>query len=237
MHNALNRKTGQPKSRTLVRQTITDTLIDELREEIRAGRLAPGSRLRQLEIAERFGVSSTPVREAFSALEREGLLVSSPHKGVIVFRPTAADLRETYDIRIPLEALATEKAVVNMTAEDFAALDQLLEQMAASTDRPARYSELNRSFHSRIYEAARSPKLLRVVTDLRDASTAYLRLYENVAPTAEQTQHEHELIAERCKAGDPAGAGAAVESHLRHTVERVSTQLPEDEAREGREPI
>ena len=101
-----------------LRTTITDALVDALRDEIRTGEIEPGSRLRQADVAQRFQVSTTPVREAFAALEREGLLVSSPHRGVVVFKPTVEDLKETYEIRIPLEALATEKAAENMTDDD-----------------------------------------------------------------------------------------------------------------------
>lgn len=218
---------ARAKSRTLVRRTITETLIDELREEIRSGRIEPGSRLRQLEVAERFGVSSTPVREAFAALEREGLLISSPHRGVIVFHPTVEDLQETYDIRIPLEALATEKAVANMTDEDLEALGELLEQMGTSTTQPTQYNRLNQAFHQRIYSASKTPKLEKLIADLREASTAYLRLYATLSLTADHTQQEHERIAAACKARDPKAAAKAVEDHLRHTVERVSAGLPE----------
>lgn len=218
---------AKSKSRALVRRTITDTLIDELREEIRSGAIKPGSRLRQLEVAERFGVSSTPVREAFAALEREGMLVSSPHRGVVVFHPTVEDLQETYDIRIPLEAVATEKAVENMTDGDLDALDELLGQMGASTEQPTQYNRLNQKFHERIYRASKRPKLEKLIADLREASAAYLRLYATLAPTADQTQQEHAEIVAACRARDPKAAAKAVEDHLRHTVERVSAGLPE----------
>lgn len=217
------------KARTFVRRTITDTLIDELREEIRAGKIKPGSRLRQLEVAERFGVSSTPVREAFAALEREGLLVSSPHRGVIVFRPTVKDLQETYDIRIPLEAAATEKAVENMTEDDLEALEDLLEQMSASTTQPAQYNRLNLKFHQLIYSASQRPRLEKLIGELRESSAAYLRLYSTLAPTADQTQQEHERVVEACRKGDAKGAAKAIEAHLRNTVARVSAGLPSDD--------
>jgi DNA-binding GntR family transcriptional regulator len=218
------------KRRNLVRRTITDTLIDELREEIRAGKIKPGSRLRQLDVAERFGVSSTPVREAFAALEREGLLVSSPHRGVVVFHPTVEDLQETYDIRIPLEAVATERAVENMTDEDLDALDDLLAQMGASTTQPAQYNRLNVKFHERIYSASKRPRMEKLIGELREASAAYLRLYSTLAPTADQTQKEHERIVAACRRRDPKAAAKAIEAHLRSTVSRVSAGLPDEDA-------
>jgi DNA-binding GntR family transcriptional regulator len=220
---------AREKSRTFVRRTITDTLIDELREEIRSGKIKPGSRLRQLEVAERFGVSSTPVRETFTALEREGLLVSSPHRGVVVFRPTVEDLQETYDIRIPLEAVATERAVENMTDADLDALEDLLAQMSASTTQPAQYNRLNVKFHRRIYSASQRPRLEKLIGELREASAAYLRFYSTLAPTADQTQQEHERIVEACRKRDVKAAARAIEAHLKNTVARVSAGLPDED--------
>lgn len=177
-------------------------------------------------MAKSFGVSSTPVREAFAVLEREGLLVSAPHKGVVVFQPTIEDLRETYDIRIPLEVLATERAVARIEDKDLIALDQLLAQMAASTERLADYGRLNQVFHERLYAVARLPKLEEMIHDLREASAAYLLLFSTASLGAHDTQGEHERIVVACHERDPEAAGQAVRAHLCTTVERVSAQLP-----------
>jgi DNA-binding GntR family transcriptional regulator len=211
-----------------LRTTITDALVEALRDEIRTGQIEPGSRLRQAQVAERFQVSTTPVREAFAALEREGLLVGSPHRGVVVFKPSAEDLKETYEIRIPLEALATEKAVENMTDADIAELKRLLDRMADSTDDRKRYSKLNREFHAAIYRAARRPKLERLIMDLRDESAAYLRLYATQSPNGRNTQLEHTAIYEECAARAPKRAAQAMVKHLQHTVDFVSRSLEQE---------
>jgi DNA-binding GntR family transcriptional regulator len=211
-------------------RTITEIVAGALRDEIRSGVLAPGSRLRQVEVAQRFDVSTTPVREAFAALEREGLLVSSSHRGVVVFHPSVHDLGELYEIRIPLEALATEKAVANITDEDLITLQGLLAEMAASTDRRPHYQELNRVFHATIYAAAKRPKLEKLIMDMRDASTAYLRLYATISPTAQDTQREHEAIFAAIKARAPKRAAREMKAHLQHTVEFVSAGLRQEPA-------
>jgi DNA-binding GntR family transcriptional regulator len=199
--------------------------VDALRDEIRTGAIKPGSRLRQAEVAQRFNVSTTPVREAFAALEREGLLVSSPHRGVVVFKPTVEDLKETYEIRIPLEALATEKAVTNMTDADLAELRRLIERMADAAEDRRRYSKLNLEFHAAIYRVAHRPKLEKLIMELREASTAYLRLYAARSPGGHDTQAEHEAIYAACAARDPQGAARAMIEHLEHTVNFVSESL------------
>jgi DNA-binding GntR family transcriptional regulator len=211
-------------SRPSLRTTITDALVDQLREQIRTGHLPPGSRLRQADVAAEFNVSTTPVREAFAALEREGLLVSSPHRGVVVFQPTVEDLQETYEIRIPLEALATELGVKNMTDDDLAELETLLAAMDAEPDHQ-RYTELNLTFHSTIYRTARRPKLAKLIADLRESSAAYLRLYAEVSPTAQETQADHTLIVEACQARAPKRAAKAMVTHLERTVQHVSDAL------------
>lgn len=228
-HLAESDRKGSSVSTTPLRTTITDALVDQLREDIRSGRIAPGSRLRQAEVAARFQVSTTPVREAFAALEREGLLVGSAHRGVTVFHPTVADLVETYEIRIPLEALATEKGVENMSEETLAELETLLAKMERSADDRKRYGALNSEFHGKIYHAAGRPKLEKLIADLREASTAYLRFYATISPSARDTQRDHEEIFAAAKARDPKRAAQAMIVHLQHTVQHVSRGLEERE--------
>jgi DNA-binding GntR family transcriptional regulator len=212
-------------SETTWPRTITSMLIAQLRDDIRSGRISPGTRLRQAEIAELFNVSTTPVREAFSALEREGLLVGNAHRGVLVFRPSVADLQETYEIRMPLEMLATELAVPNMDDAFVEHLRALIDRMAAAIDDPAGYGLLNEQFHSRIYARARRPKLERLISDLRHASAAYLQLYAESTPSSHETHDEHVRIVEACAAGDAQAAAHAMAAHLRHTVAFVSERL------------
>jgi DNA-binding GntR family transcriptional regulator len=208
-----------------MRTTLTDVLISRLRDEIRQGVLEPGSRLRQHEVAERFDTSTTPVREAFQALEREGLVVIHPHRGVIVFQPSVDDLVETYEIRIRIEALATEKAVPNMTPEDIDELAGILCSMKAAIGAPGEYGQLNARYHYAIYRPAGRPKLQKLIEALREASAAYLRFYAAITPSAEELHREHTEIYEACKARDAGRAADAVARHLQHTVDYVSAAL------------
>jgi DNA-binding GntR family transcriptional regulator len=208
-----------------LRTTIADALAERLRAEISGGALAPGSRVRQAEVAARYNVSTTPVREAFATLEREGLLIGSPHRGMVVFHPTVDDLQELYEMRIPLEAVATEKAVEKMSAETLETLEDLLTQMERASDEPSRYTALNRAFHSTIYDAAGRPKLARLIADLRDASAAYLRMYQTLGPGARDTQRDHTAIVNACKARAPKRAAKAMVVHLTHTVDKLSERM------------
>lgn len=211
--------------------TRNETVTNHLREEIYNGTLAPGTRLRQAHIAERFGVSTTPIREAFAALEREGLLQSTAHRGVVVFRPTAQDMREIYEIRIPLEVRATELAVPNLDRKELDKLSKLAEDITKSYRKGdlARSNELNNEFHAMIYAAAKRPRLAELIADLRSSSKAYTQLFDTQATRIEETQKEHRDIVAACEAGAVKKAGKAVEKHLLHTISVVAPAL-EDES-------
>lgn len=219
-----------PTNDSPLRTTIADELAQRLRAEISGGVRPPGSRVRQAEVAAQYNVSTTPVREAFAMLEREGLLVGSPHRGMVVFRPTDDDLHQLYEIRIPLEAFATEKAVENMTPELLAELDEILALMDEAADDRAAYGALNRRFHSTLYSAAGRPRLEKLIDDLRDASAAYMRMYQTIAPSARDTQRDHEAIVAACRTRAPKRAAKAMTLHLTHTVQNISKRLADADA-------
>ena len=213
-------------------KTITAAVIERLRGEIRDGTFKAGQRLRQAHLAELYGVSTTPVREAFAALEREGLVQSTAHRGVVVFGPTPEDLREIYEIRIPLEALATEWAVPNLTKADLAALAKLLNAMEKSNHRGdlARSVELNNKFHTRLYAAAGRKRLFDLIAELRAASLAYTGLFSTLVDEPAETESNHRAIYDACLARDPKQAGKAMIAHLQRTVDVVSKGLAEGKA-------
>jgi len=138
----------------------SDLVTDALRELITDRQLSPGTPLRQRELAEQFDVSYTPVREALRRLESEGLVVTDVHRGAVVARTESEELEENYRILAALEALAGSLAVSKMTDDDVAEIEDLYRQVARCSPADGRLAELNRRFHFRIYECARSPMLL-----------------------------------------------------------------------------
>ena len=138
----------------------SDLVTDALRELITDRRLSPGTPLRQRELAEQFDVSYTPVREALRRLESEGLVVTDVHRGAVVARTESEELEENYRILAALEALAGSLAVSKMTDDDVAEVEDLYRQVARCSPADGRLAELNRRFHFRLYECARSPMLL-----------------------------------------------------------------------------
>ncbi len=206
----------------LTKLTIAEQVAAALRQEIATGRLAAGTKLRQVELAQRFGVSTTPVREAFALLQRDGLVQIDPHRGVTVFQPTAQDLVEHYEIRMALEMLAVEKAAACFQAVDAPPLVALLEEMRATSD-AALYVARNQQFHLRLYRLAGRSRLITMIAELRYASNAYLQLYAaaDVPRDALRLDAEHHEILAACQARDPARAAHAVRCHLQQTVAHV----------------
>jgi DNA-binding GntR family transcriptional regulator len=138
----------------------SDMVADVLRELITDRQLSPGTPLRQRDLAEQFDVSYTPVREALRRLESEGLVVTDVHRGATVAHTESEELEENYRILAALEALAGSLAVAKMTDGDLAEIEALYQEVAACRPDDERLAELNRQFHFRVYECARSPMLL-----------------------------------------------------------------------------
>jgi DNA-binding GntR family transcriptional regulator len=210
--------------------TRAGAVADELRRMIRSGELAGGTRLRQVDIAERFGVSTTPVREAFTALAREGLVRQDAHRGVIVFAASVADLRENYEIRIALEPLATELAAKQITPAELEELDDLLEQMrAAIQTEPELHSRvLNPRFHAAIYAAANRPRLSDLIANLRASAVSYIALLA-LEKLPQQylaaVEAEHEEIVAALRARAPKRAARAMKVHLEHNFKQISASI------------
>ena len=126
-------------------RTIAEAIASALRSDITSGRLRAGERLRQVPLANRFNVSTTPVREAFAILQHEGLVRMHPQRGATVFVPSTEDLHEHYEIRAALEALAVELAAANFEPADAPPLSRSSTRCPRA--RTQRYIQLNHRFH------------------------------------------------------------------------------------------
>lgn len=201
----------------LRRRTTADTVAQMLRSEIQRGQLPPGTRLRQNEVAQRFGVSTTPVREALALLQAEGLVRIDPHRGALVFHPTVADLRESYDIRGALEALAVTKAIPRMTEELVKELQKVIDRMRKEKDE-VRWVELNNEFHLRLYQASGMPRLCTMIANLRDSSSTYIHMFAAHDLPEHRADDDHQEILDACAARDSRRARKAIAAHITHTV-------------------
>jgi DNA-binding GntR family transcriptional regulator len=187
-----------------------DVLTAALRELIITGEFEAGAPLRQRDIAARFGVSPTPVREALRRLEAEGLVVHDLHRGATVIQAGEGAAEEAYQLRGVLESLAAGIAAERATPEDLAELNAMHAQFAASTPGAPELSDANRLFHFRIYEAARSPILLALLRLL------WQTLVHQPVPERprEDSVREHAKILKALERGDRKAAERATREHV-----------------------
>jgi DNA-binding GntR family transcriptional regulator len=216
------------ETRVAVGSTRAAAVAEELRRLILSGELKGGTHLRQVELAERFGVSTTPVREALTVLARQGLVRHDVQKGVVVFSPSEDDVRENYELRIALESLAAELAAKSITDDELAAIDAIIERMRAAGDQRLEYVALNREFHRAVYAAARRRRLFELIESLRDAFDAYIRFDATASPDPEyfaRAHAEHEAIAEALHARAAKRARKLVETHLRLNAKHFGVSI------------
>lgn len=205
-------------------RTTAEAISAAVRADIVAGRFASGEKLRQVHLARRFGVSTTPVREAFGILQHQGLVRMHPQRGATVFVPTVEDLEEHYEIRDALECLATARAAVNFRPEHSGPLRAALAEMHDCRD-PELYVELNHRFHMSIYELSGRRRLVDLIDHLRVVTQAYVQIYAAQVVPSGQAEHEHDEILAACEANDPERAREATSRHLRLTVVNVTHEL------------
>ena len=148
---------------------LRDVVFNTLRQAILKGELKPGERLMEIALAERLGVSRTPIREAMRKLELEGLVVMIPRRGAQVANITEKDLNDVLEVRIALENMAIEKACQNMTEDSMSKLwvaAKAFERTTAEGDL-VKMAEADVAFHEIIYQASDNRRLIQVLNNRR----------------------------------------------------------------------
>jgi DNA-binding GntR family transcriptional regulator len=216
-----------PSSGFVKPPTAQEAVLAELRRAIGTGELRPGEQVRQDSLAERFGVSRVPLREALKILEGEGQVVYLPHRGYFVAELDVDDLREVYRIRDLLESEAVRVAVPQLTASD---LDRLadacddVDQAAANGDLAA-MTEANRRFHFTLIEAARMPRLARLIRILWDATDAYRSVYYSEPGNRSHVHDEHAAVITALRELDAERAVTVLREHRERAVHALVEEL------------
>lgn len=205
------------------RQTVTAATTERLREMIIGGDLIAGETLRQDDLSARLDVSRTPLREAIITLQAEGLVVAHPHKGAIVYKPTADELQNIYEIRILLETEAARQATLKMTPERRAAIEAIISRMDAESS-PWELIRLNHEFREAFYATAGNPLLVEVIRRLMMRADPYVGMLAGSAlhPFAAS---EFEDLLGAVRNCDAEGAASATRAHLEATVDKVLPML------------
>jgi DNA-binding GntR family transcriptional regulator len=223
-------------------QTETSPLVDRLAGEIQSkvlsGAMPVGSRLRQEALAEEFGVSRTPVREALRQLQASGLVELLPNRGAIVRGPSAREIREAYEIRAELEGLAAELAAERISDRDLRRLQeaQQLFQNAVETliarraQKPAPWKDeslwvqANDLFHQAILDASGNGRLADTIADLHRSFPRNLTWgpLSQSSRLLEENVKQHEAVLSAIEQRDPAEARRSMVEHVRSAGELVT---------------
>lgn len=202
---------------------LREVVYKTLRIAILKGELKPGERLMEIQLANKLGVSRTPIREAIRKLELEGLVMMRPRKGAEVAEITEKSLRDTLEVRRSLEELAVRLACERITPEGIAELVEAGEKFEAifASDDITKIAEADVAFHDIIYFATDNRKLIQILSNLQEQMYRYRVEYLKRLDCHEQLLAEHRSLMEAIKAGDKERAVMITTDHIENQVNLV----------------
>lgn len=210
---------------------LRDVVFNTLRQAILKGELEPGERLMEIQLAERLGVSRTPIREAIRKLELEGLVLMIPRKGAEVARISEKSLRDVLEIRRSLEELAIELACQRMTEEEIDELDktQTSFRRAVASQDVMLMAETDEAYHDIIYRGTNNNRLVQIINNLREQMYRYRLEYIKDADKRQILLIEHDNILKAIRGRRVAEAKAAMREHIDNQEITVSKNIKEKE--------
>ena len=210
---------------------LRDVVFNTLRQAILKGELEPGERLMEIQLAERLGVSRTPIREAIRKLELEGLVLMIPRKGAEVAKISARSLRDVLEVRRALEELAIGLACQRMSEEDVGNLQKAQEDFkkAIAEGDAMKIAETDEHYHDVIYEGTQNAKLIQMLNNLREQMYRYRLEYIKDEDKRKILVLEHEKILKTVRERKVAEAKEAVREHIDNQEITVARNITEKE--------
>lgn len=215
------------ESQTIQRRSLHDELTELLRGLITGGELAPGEKIPEQRLCERFGVSRTPLREALKVLASEGIVTLRPNRGAVVSALTLKELDEVFPVMGALEALSGEIACRHITDEEVAAIQSLHETMVghwrAGELQP--YFRLNQQIHEAILDATRNETLKSLYRSLAGRLLTARYIANMSAKRWAEAVAEHEAILQCLSSRDGDKLADILKRHLANKLETVKDWL------------
>ena len=210
---------------------LRDVVFNTLRQAILKGELAPGERLMEIQLAERLGVSRTPIREAIRKLELEGLVLMIPRKGAEVAKISEKSLRDVLEVRRSLEELAIELACQRMGEDEVKQLEeaQLAFREAVNKGDAMAIAESDEAYHDIIYYGTGNARLVQILNNLREQMYRYRLEYIKDEDKRQVLLVEHEHILNALKNRNIAEAKKAAREHIDNQEITVSRNIKEQE--------
>jgi len=211
----------------LLHRTISGATAAELRQRILDGALPAGLALRQSALADEFGISRIPLREALLQLEAEGLVKIVPHRGAIVSQMSSDDVAEIFELRLLLEPRLLKWSAPNLRPQNYARLRAILAEYGAElrSEKANRWGELNTAFHNELYCMAGRPRSLAVVANLMQESDRLTRMQLTFTNGRERAEAEHIALVDLCEAGEVQKAAALLKAHIENVQKTLQTFL------------
>jgi len=205
--------------------TLSGLVEKEILRGIKSGELTVGTKLNEIELAKRLGVSRSPVREAFRALEEAGLVRLEKNRGVFIRDLSDEEAAELYEVRAGLDEMAGRLLAPRVTPEQIAELDGLLGQLETSSTSGGinRYFELNLAFHDRVVEMTGNVTLLGLYRQVVNRMHLLRRRGFSLAGSSAASHAEHRVILDALGTRDAESTARAMRQHVQHGFERALT--------------
>ena len=195
---------------------LRDVVFKTLRQAILKGELEPGERLMEIQLAERLGVSRTPIREAIRKLELEGLVLMIPRKGAEVAKISENNLRDVLEVRRSLEELAIDLACQRITEEELDELNKAEVDFKAAIENgdAMQIAQTDESFHEIIYNSTKNQKLVQILNNLREQMYRYRLEYVKDARAHSILISEHNDIIDKLSKKDEENTKIVIRQHI-----------------------
>ena len=210
---------------TLTPKALYEEVAELLRQRIFSNELAPGSWIDELRLAEAYGISRTPLREALKVLATEGLVTMKVRRGAYVTEVSDKDQRDVYHLLSLLESDATGVVAQKATEAELAELTQLHQELKASTQNTERFFEINEQFHMRLLEMANNRWRTQLVLDLRKVMKLNRHNSLFKSGRIEESLQEHQDIMDALLAHDAALSQQRMQTHFKNGLQAASSPL------------
>ena len=209
---------------------LRDVVFNTLRRAILKGELKPGERLMEIALADKLGVSRTPIREAIRKLELEGLVVMAPRKGAKVASITERDLNDVLEVRKGMEVLAISLACKRITGEELEKLESIERsfQSLIESGNLTELAEMDVKFHDTIYQSTNNQRLVQLLNNLREQMYRYRMEYLKDIAVRRTLAEEHKAICEALRGRDESKAQNYVSVHIDNQQKAIIRSLNQE---------
>lgn len=205
--------------------TVSDSVYLWIKNAIIQGDFKPGEHIAQESLTKKLGVSRTPVRDAMKRLEAEGLVITKPHCGAVVFQLSRERLNEIYEIRILMEQYCAARSCIKATDEDISKVEEISMRMLNCSNTSKEFMQLDRQFHLCICTPSGCTNAIEILEGLWNKCDSFKSIYYSLEGRRTGTLSDHALIVRGLKKRDIEATKKAISDHLKDVVNSVEAHV------------